>query len=587
MRYTPLLFLTLIGCPDKAPPTAAAASTPAWPSEPVTLRFVALNDFHGALYEQTVRGMEGPADAPQVLGGLPFVVGAVDALRAEHPDLIVLDGGDQFQGTWPVNATQGRGSVQAFNLLRVDAAAVGNHEFDYGGVPDGHPLRGALEAGGKLADFAWLAANITHEDGTPWAPEGFAPWTIIERQGVRVGVIGLSTEDTPQVTLAANVSDLRFHDVVATMQATVPQVRAAGAQVIAVVGHLTGACAPSSYDDAPESCLPSAEIGRLLTDLPRGTIDVLVLGHAHTIMAHRWDDTFVLEQRAQGHALGIVDLVVGPNGVEPDASTVHPPWFLAHAPVDPGCEPGEYDLTPRDVNGRTVTPSADALALVRALEAEAGSLCDPVGCSTAPLGRSRTYESAVGNVVADAMLAAFPDADLAITNSGGLRADLPGGTLRREHWQQVMPFDNRTLLVEITGERLELLLRLGSSGAHGIMQIAGATYGFDPKATAGSDLDGDGSVAAWETDRLCRSQVTIGGAPLEPKRTYKLVTTDFLVGGGDHLGPAFVDATVLREGPLLRDHLFVWSAAQSGCIGAAAPPVDKRAPRIRQGTCGR
>ncbi|MCB9673752.1 MAG: bifunctional metallophosphatase/5'-nucleotidase [Alphaproteobacteria bacterium] len=564
-RFAPLLLL-LAACP-KAPPQAPPKTTR-------VLHVAALNDFHGSLYEEAKRGEEG-----RVYGGLPWLVAAIRTLRAEHPDLLVLDGGDIFQGSWPVNATKGRGAVEAYNLLGVDAAAVGNHEFDYGGIEGGHPLRGALEAGGKLADYAWLTANIREEGGAHWGPEGFDRYTIIERGGVKVGVFGLSTVDTPQTTLAANVADLTFDDVVETAREVAPKLREAGAEVVVAVGHLSGACEPTAYDAIGPDCGPDGEVGRLLNELEPGTIDVMIMGHAHTLMHHRIGDTFVLEQRAKGHAIGQLELVVGPEGVDADASTIHPAWFLEHDAVDPGCTDAPFPTAAIDVGGRELAPDAEALALIEKLEAEAGSLCDEVGCATEPLLRSREAQSAVGDFVATSMLSAFPEVDLAITNSGGLRSDMPGGTIRREHLQAVMPFDNRLLLVEMTGERLALLLRLGTSGGHGILQIAGGTLGFDPDRAAGDDLDGNGEVETWEHDRLCDGSVQVGGAPLDPAKTYRVVTTDFLFNGGDHLKLAFDGLVPAAEGPLLRDQMNTWFEALDTCY-APDPAV-----RIAKGAC--
>ncbi|MBA2319673.1 MAG: 5'-nucleotidase C-terminal domain-containing protein, partial [Deltaproteobacteria bacterium] len=239
-----------------------------------------------------------------------------------------------------------------------------------------------------------------------------------------------------------------------------------------------------------------------------------------------------------------------------------------------------YDLAPRDVGGVSLTPSADALALVRSLESTAGSLCEEIGCATAALGRTREAESGAGDAVADLMRAAFPGADLAIQNSGGIRADFPAGKLRREHVQAVMPFQNRTLLVEVSGAKLATLFRIGTSGAHGLPQVSGARYRYDPTRTGGSDLDGSGAVEAWETDRLC--WVEVGGKRVDPAKTYKLVTTDFLLGGGDHLGPALADAPVLAEGALLRDVLITGIDAAEDCLPALP---DRAAPRIETGPC--
>ena len=330
MRPALLVLPLLLAC-HKAP-TAPMAQV-----EPVTLSFATLNDFHGALYESAVR--DNPEDA---MGGLPWLVSAVDHLRAEDPDLIVLDGGDLFQGSWPVNASFGAGSVAAYNLIGADAAAVGNHEFDYGPGNTDAGLRGALEAGAKDANFAWLAANVKNEDGSLWSPEGIEPWTIIERKGVKIGILGLSTQDTPQTTLTKHVSDLQFVDVVETVLEVAPKIREAGADVVIAVGHLTGHCEPKGYAEPPDACMPDGEIGRLLSELPTGTLDVIVSGHAHTLLAHRWENTFVLESRAKGHLINQLNLVVGPDGIDFDASSLEAPWLLVHDAVEPGCTGADF-----------------------------------------------------------------------------------------------------------------------------------------------------------------------------------------------------------------------------------------------------
>lgn len=552
------------------------------PPAPRTLTIVAMNDFHGALYE-----LPDPDAKGRAWGGLPWLAGAIAALRAEAPDLLLLDGGDAFQGAWPVNASRGMGSVEAFHLLGVDAAAVGNHEYDYGGASGGHPLRGALESAARGARFAWLTANVDEvrpEGPVRWSPEGIRPTALVRRGGVTTGLIGLTTTETPSTTRPEYVADLRFRDPVAVVRELAPALRAQGAEVVAVLGHLTGECkeGPQRTPDAP--CTPDGEVGRLLTELPEGTVDVIVSGHAHTLMAARVGRTFVAQAWAQGRALVRLDLVVGPSGVDAAASRIAAPWLLAHDAVDPGCGGGAFPLDPLPVGGRTITPSAEAVALVKRLEeAAGGDPCARVACAAAPLVRNRHAESVVGDLLADAMLAAFEGADVAIQNSGGLRADVAAGDIRRSDVQAVMPFDNQSVLLEMTGEKLLLLLRIATSGAHGLPQVAGATYALDPRRTGGSDLDGDGAVADWETDRLCGARVA--GRPIDPAQTYEVVVADFLLSGGDHLGPAFVGARELRRGPLLRDLLEAHLRRQQGCIDPARV-VDPKAPRITVGACG-
>jgi 5'-nucleotidase len=361
-----------------------------------------------------------------------------------------------------------------------------------------------------------------------------------------------------------------------------PEVKAAGAEVVVLLAHVTGECGPIASFRLGGPCDPGQELGALVDGLPRGAVDVIVAGHAHNLIATRKGDTFVVEGWAQGRVLNRVDLVVGEDGVRADASTLHAPWMMLHDQVDQACEGGEHPLEPRDLGGRVVAPSSEALDLVRRLEAETdGGLCERVACAARPLLRSRTTTSDIGRLITDGMLRAFPGADVAVQNSGGLRADLPSGVVRRMHVQDTMPFPNQTMLVEMSGEQLRLLLRIGSAGAHGAMQVAGAWYRYDPARKGGTDLDGDGKVALWEQDRLC--DVRVGGKPLDPEASYKVVVPDFLFSGGDDMGPAFREAKVLARGPLLREALEQHLRAHEGCLGTATAPEPER---VEAGACG-
>jgi 5'-nucleotidase len=539
---------------------------------PKTLTLATLNDFHGALYESPTR------KAGQVSGGLPWLAAVLQDWRAEDPPLLLLDGGDIFQGSWPVNASQGMAAVDAYNLLGVDAAAVGNHEFDYGGLEEGHVLRGALERAGAMAQWRWLSANIVEKGtGLPWAPPGFAATAILKKGRIRIGVIGLSTTDTPATTLKKNVVDLDFLDVVPVVRDQAAVLRKQGVDLVAVVGHLSGACPNGTRPT--DVCSPDGEVGRLLTELPEGTIDLLVTGHSHKRMAFRFGQTLVMQSGSKGRWLGRADLTVAENGIDWSASKVWEPVYLSHAPSAPGCGGGEFDRRVQSVAGVSVAPNEEALALIDRWEIKTGSLCSPAGCTTTTLRRDRHGPSVLGSVVADAMRSAFPEADLAITNAGGLRDDLPSGPLTREHIQAVMPFDNRIVLVEISGKKLNQLFQIGTSGGHGPIQISGAQLTLSEAPPIATDVNGDGLQEAWEFNRFCSA--TVGGEAVDPDRTYTLATTDFLIGGGDHLGPAFATAKHMKDGPLLRDHLVSWFVQHEPCV---APPADSL-NRLRTATC--
>jgi len=160
---------------------------------------LAMTDFHGALVSG---GRERGSDRP--FGGAVALEQLVRRERGAHPEAtFLLDGGDEMQGTVESNFTYGQASVAVLNALGVDAAALGNHEFDWN--------VDTLRARMRDMDYPMLAANVFEKKSgrrPPWAK----PWVILKRDGVRLGVIGLVTPDTPRVTLPNNVAMLRFDD---------------------------------------------------------------------------------------------------------------------------------------------------------------------------------------------------------------------------------------------------------------------------------------------------------------------------------------------------------------------------------------
>ena len=538
--------------------------------EPRNLTILAMNDWHGALYEAIDPEQEGWA-----YGGLPWFVASIDHLKKQHQHVMLVDGGDAFQGTWPINSSQGSGSVDVFSLLGVSAASVGNHEFDYGPSPlHQHPLRGALRYAAQKAPFPWLAANIymktaSGETGERWTPEGITPWALVEQDGFRVAIIGLSTQETPTTTRSTYVQDLVFTDPVVAVQELLPEIEAANPDALIVTGHLTGSCKPKSYMEPEAECLPDGEIGRLLTELPRGTIDVIVAGHEHTLLSQRVGDTFVLESRHKGHAITGVSLSIGEEGVITEGSRLLPVFPVHHPAVRPGCDGGSYPRDPITVNGVNLSPSEKAIELVASLEHTSGSLCEVVGCADEDYITDREKASPLGALVSQAMMETMPEALVAVTNAGGLRANLSKGTIRREDIHAVMPFDNELVLVEVPGDDLKLLFEIGTSGAHGMLQVAGAQLTLHPSKVRSRDLNKNGSKEQWESSRLCTS--TIGGRKLRKSEWYPIVTTDFLLTGGDHLGPAFSRARIIKEGPSLRDAIIDYVKAQGECLPSPAP----------------
>src|SRR5688500_5985431 len=211
-RSLPLvLFLLALGCASVAPPP---------PAGPVHVVLVHTTDVHGWFNGHVETPREG---APGVLwGGLPTLASYIEVLRDQHDDrVIVVDSGDMMQGTLESNLFEGAAVVRGYNRIGYAAAAVGNHEFDYGPLGEdvvarkpGDDALGALKRNTELAMFPFLSANMV-EKSTGKVPDWARPYTIVQRGGARIGIIGLSTPDTPNVTMSANVVTLNFTDPVA------------------------------------------------------------------------------------------------------------------------------------------------------------------------------------------------------------------------------------------------------------------------------------------------------------------------------------------------------------------------------------
>jgi 5'-nucleotidase len=214
-----------------------------------------------------------------------------------------------FQGTLESNLAEGAGIVRAYNALGYDAVAIGNHEFDYGPVgprataeKPGDDPHGALEARASEARFPFLAANVI--DTATRAPVSWPnvrPTAIIEKAGIKIGLIGVTSEDTPRTTIAANFAGLQ----VASIRDTLVQ-RAAGLRAQERDrrrgAHARGRrCSKPDRPDALDARSPAGDQDGA-DGWPPGTVDALVAGHTHQAMAHVVNGVPVIESYAQGRA---------------------------------------------------------------------------------------------------------------------------------------------------------------------------------------------------------------------------------------------------------------------------------------------
>jgi 5'-nucleotidase len=477
-------------------------------------------------------------------GGLPLLAGYVEVLRAHYPGrVVVVDSGDLFQGTMESNLFEGEPVVKGYNAVGYDAVAIGNHEFDYGPAgPDsvvrkpGQDPLGALKKNASMARFPFLSANLT-EASTGRTPSWAKPYTIVGEAGTRIGIIGLSTPDTPNVTTESNVETLRFGDPVAATVSAAKELRTAGVQAVIVIAHMGGRC--KVIDANPEdssSCENDMEAMRFLKALPKGTIDAYFGGHTHSQMRNYVNGVPALQPAPFGREFAMVDMTIDDRTHKLVKTDLAPLTMLCSEVYEntETCDPKKAapnaQLVIRKMEGRVVGEMVRVREVLKPyLDQVAAKKNQEVGITTKePFRRRYSRESALGDLIADGMRA-YLKTDFAFINSGGIRSDLPAGALLYANLFDVSPFDNFPAIVTMTGAQIKQMLQITSiGGGRGILQASGLHYTYDEA------LDADKPAA--QRNRV--TAVTLpDGQPLDPAATYRVAMVDFLATGGEGLDP--------------------------------------------------
>ena len=544
---------SLLGC-GSAETALRTGSAPA--SDLMILSVIGTNDTHGQL-ERTA-----------VLSGYMQVIR--EARQADGGGVVLLSGGDMWQGTLESNLAEGASMVQAYNQVGYTAAAVGNHEFDYGPVgdratpasPEDDP-RGALLARAAEANFPLLSANFRDQrTGEPVRWPGIEAYTVVEVAGLRVGIIGASTEDTLTTTIAANVRDLRMASVVEVVSEHARELRAEGVDIVLLAVHAGGHCTEFDNPDDLSSCDPDEEVMGIARGLPSGLVDAIVGGHTHKAIAHRVAGVAVQESYAHGRAFGRVDLVIDRRTHEVVETRIFPPHDMCQGPrvAASECEPGEYE-------GVQVRVDQEVLSSVQPfLEAARERREEQLGVEvTVSVETSYESEAALGNWLADLMLA-VREGDVAMINAGGVRASLPAGPLTYGSLYRTFPFDNRFATVTLSAEELSAALERNIQSDTGMFLISGLR-----------------AQARCEGGELRVDLQRPDGEPVEPATRLRLVLSDFLATVGD---PAFVAAEArgdiqFEEDPPIREALAEHLRERGGSVSGDAPTLfDPSNPRV-------
>jgi 5'-nucleotidase len=519
-----LAAAALAGCASAPGPAAspAAASPTAASTGPVLVKLMALNDFHGNLKAPPggIR-VTDPANPQRKInvpaGGVEAMATLLDQLRAKNPNHAFVAAGD-LVGATPLLSSLFRDepTIEAMNLMGMDAAAMGNHELDRGPAEllrlqggGCHPTDGckgpAPFAGAK---FPYLAANtIVQATGKTLLPA----YTVKRFQGIPVAFIGLTLKNTPSVVVPSGVAGLRFEDEAATVNALVPELQKQGIEAIVVLLH-EGGFATGNYNECPGMAGPVVDIVKRMSK----AVDVVISGHTHTAYNCVIDGRVVTSADRYGTIVTQIDLVLDPATRD-----------VVSAKAD--------NLI---VSTAELAPHPRLQQLVATYETLVGPLARrQVTTLGAPLSArtdERTGESAMGQVIADAQLAATraQGAQLALMNPGGVRGSL-GGTGKLdvvyEDVFSVQPFYNQLVTLTITGRQLVQLLEQGVSGPRGrpLFISRGFSYTWDSRLPAGQ--------------RVLADSLRLNGQPVHPDQPVRLTANNFIADGGD-------DFSVLRQG---------------------------------------
>lgn len=505
----------------------------------VHLTLVGTNDVHGWVMTQEEKFPNGSIR----YGGAATFAGYLKLLREENPGgVLLVDGGDLFQGTLMSNLTEGSVVIDAFNSLGYDAAAIGNHEFDYGPVgPQTHATEPGMDPFGALksriaqAKFPLLSTNIYESNSRlrpSWLPGDGT--VIIERKGIKIGIIGLTTPQTPTTTLPINVATLRFAALGPEALGSAKRLRERGADVVIAIVHAGGRCAETKDPSDLHSCdTETGEVFEMMKGFPYGTLDAVVAGHTHAQVGHFVNGTPIIESFALGKAFGVVDLFVDPSTrkLVRERTRIRSGIEICETADEStgSCDARKLRARAAEVKpvaakwlGKPVEVDSAVATLLKPGEERVAVLQNKALGLTVPktLGRNYDRESALGSFLADA-LRTMARADVAMLNPGGLRADLNQGPLQYGAIYEVLPFDNTVATLDLTGDQLVSLVRAAYSAKKGVFQVSGIEVVLE-KCPGPSRL---------------KSVHLPGGYGVDPNARYRVVLPDFLARGGDGLGP--------------------------------------------------
>jgi 5'-nucleotidase len=500
----------------------------------ITVQLLAINDFHGNL--EPPAGSNGRLAGVDA-GGAEYLSTHLSTLAARNPNTLIVAAGDLI-GASPLlsGMFHDEPTIEALNAMGLDVSSVGNHEFDDGWrellrIQNGgcHPEGGCRENTSFTgADFRYLAANVVFDPRTTQRSGPVLPaYVVKEIGGVRIGFIGLTLQDTPELVMAAGVEGLRFEREAETANRWVRTLKAQNVRAIVVLIHEGGIPnVETDHNGCPGLTGRITDIARRMSD----EVDIIVSGHTHRAYNCTIDSKLVTSAAAFGRAITAIDLGIDKNTNQVISKTARNVVVTRDVARDPA-----------------QTAIIDHYRPFYATVAE-----KIVGTIGADLTREENEagESILGNVIADGTLeyarsaSDAGGADVAFMNHGGIRADLfhapapngQGRPLTYGEASSVLPFRNRVVVQTMTGEAIRQVLEQQfdniAPGQDRMLKVSrGFTYSYDRTAP--------------KSHRVNPDSIMIDLRRVMPKQKYRVAINEFIATGGDNFG-AFTQGTDVK-----------------------------------------
>ena len=437
------------------------------------------NDFHSAFDPIPAYWLKG---SPK-LGGAAALTTMINQIRTKEKNSFLFDAGDMFTGMLS-NVSEGEILMEMMMSMKYDAMGIGNHEFDYGSKNFTQQM--------NRVPFPILGNNIFYK-GTNIAYS--RPYTIIEKNGIRLGVIGIIGLDAFSVLWQEGSADLEFRNPIPITKKIVEELKPQ-VDLIVVLAH-QGKTGPQQTDAEarPEVQRDFDEDIRFCKEVPG--IDIYVGGHAHRGIEAPYKEptngALIVQTYGYGTRLGYLKVQVKDGKVKAANGELMKVWSDKYV------------------------PDAGVLAKINAYKNKSSTkIGQPLGTLNNRLVRDYQRESSLGCFVADVIRVAGK-ADIGFENAGGIRADIPAGIITNGNVLDAVPFFNNLSLLEMTGKQIKEVLEQGFSLERGMMQVSGLTAWYDMSKPIGQRL----------------VKLNIGKEPSSDEKLYKVATNSFVADGGD------------------------------------------------------